>query len=176
MPQKLKLVMVGNGMAGVRTLEELIKLTPDLYDITVFGVPLARLCNENFDGVRNRILMKNICYAGVLAALLDVELEVIRTLVTEQYASKPKLVDANMKAIDLGYRYAKEQLPCPLHAMPVAASARHDCTAMGQSARQHAASWTTVTAVPTTAVAVAAAGHASPSSQRWLPHTANMAR
>jgi nitrite reductase (NADH) large subunit len=34
---KLKLVMVGNGMAGVRTLEELIKLTPDLYDITVFG-------------------------------------------------------------------------------------------------------------------------------------------
>ncbi|PKM04775.1 MAG: nitrite reductase large subunit [Gammaproteobacteria bacterium HGW-Gammaproteobacteria-6] len=35
--QKLKLVMVGNGMAGVRTLEELLKLTPDLYDITVFG-------------------------------------------------------------------------------------------------------------------------------------------
>ena len=35
--QKLKLVMVGNGMAGVRTLEELIKLAPDLYDITVFG-------------------------------------------------------------------------------------------------------------------------------------------
>jgi nitrite reductase (NADH) large subunit len=35
--EKLKLVMVGNGMAGVRTLEELIKLDPDLYDITVFG-------------------------------------------------------------------------------------------------------------------------------------------
>ena len=35
--KKMKLVMVGNGMAGVRTLEELIKLSPDLYDITVFG-------------------------------------------------------------------------------------------------------------------------------------------
>ena len=34
---KLKLVMVGNGMAGVRTIEELLKLAPDLYDITVFG-------------------------------------------------------------------------------------------------------------------------------------------
>ncbi len=32
-----KLVMVGNGMAGVRTLEELLKIAPDLYDITVFG-------------------------------------------------------------------------------------------------------------------------------------------
>lgn len=34
---RLKLVMVGNGMAGVRTLEELLRLAPDLYDITVFG-------------------------------------------------------------------------------------------------------------------------------------------
>lgn len=32
-----RLVMVGNGMAGVRALEELLKLAPDLYDITVFG-------------------------------------------------------------------------------------------------------------------------------------------
>ena len=34
---KMKLVLVGNGMAGVRTLEELLKIAPDLYDITVFG-------------------------------------------------------------------------------------------------------------------------------------------
>jgi len=32
-----KLVMVGNGMAGVRTIEELLKIAPDLYEITVFG-------------------------------------------------------------------------------------------------------------------------------------------
>ncbi len=35
--ERLKLVMIGNGMAGVRTLEELLKLAPDLYDISVFG-------------------------------------------------------------------------------------------------------------------------------------------
>ncbi|MBS0447084.1 MAG: NAD(P)/FAD-dependent oxidoreductase [Proteobacteria bacterium] len=35
--KKMKLVMVGNGMAGVRTLEELLKIAPDFYDITVFG-------------------------------------------------------------------------------------------------------------------------------------------
>jgi uncharacterized NAD(P)/FAD-binding protein YdhS len=34
---KERLVLVGNGMAGVRTLEELLKIAPDLYDITVFG-------------------------------------------------------------------------------------------------------------------------------------------
>ncbi|WP_059411504.1 NAD(P)/FAD-dependent oxidoreductase [Cupriavidus basilensis] len=34
---KPRLVVVGNGMAGMRTVEELLKLAPDLYDITVFG-------------------------------------------------------------------------------------------------------------------------------------------
>jgi nitrite reductase (NADH) large subunit len=35
--KKMNLVLVGNGMAGVRAVEELIKLAPELYDITVFG-------------------------------------------------------------------------------------------------------------------------------------------
>src|SRR6218665_2421229 len=35
--KKPQLVLVGNGMAGVRTLEELLRIAPDRYDITVFG-------------------------------------------------------------------------------------------------------------------------------------------
>ena len=63
----------------------------------------ARLCNENFTGVRTRILMKNICYAGALAALHGIDLDIIRQLLAETYAKKPQLVDSNMKAIQLGY-------------------------------------------------------------------------
>lgn len=83
-------------------------------DITVLGVPLARLCNEHFKGVRTRILMKNICYAGVLAALLDLDVERIRELLAETYAKKPALVDSNMQAIQLGYDYARQHFQCPL--------------------------------------------------------------
>jgi 2-oxoglutarate/2-oxoacid ferredoxin oxidoreductase subunit alpha len=83
-------------------------------DITILGVPLARICNENFVGVRNRILMKNIMYAGVLAALLEIDLDVFRQLLTESFGKKQALVDANMKAVQLGYDHAREHLPCPL--------------------------------------------------------------
>jgi 2-oxoglutarate ferredoxin oxidoreductase subunit alpha len=83
-------------------------------DITAIGVPLAKLCNENFNGVRTRILMKNICYAGVLAALLDLNLEHVRQLLAETYAKKPQLVASNMKAIELGYECAKASVSCPL--------------------------------------------------------------
>jgi len=34
---KQKLIVVGNGMAGMRTVEELLDLAPDMYDITVIG-------------------------------------------------------------------------------------------------------------------------------------------
>ncbi len=37
MQDKPRLILVGNGMAGVKTLEELLQHAPDLYDITVFG-------------------------------------------------------------------------------------------------------------------------------------------
>src|ERR1700689_1674368 len=83
-------------------------------DITVIPVPLAKLVNENFDGVRNRILLKNIAYAGVLAALLDVDLEVISGLLSESYGKKPKLLDSNTKALRLGYDYVKKELTSPL--------------------------------------------------------------
>ncbi|MHB1143165.1 MAG: nitrite reductase large subunit NirB [Sulfuricaulis sp.] len=50
--EKEKLVLVGNGMAGMRTLEELLKTAPDMYDITVFG-------SEPY-GNYNRILLSPV--------------------------------------------------------------------------------------------------------------------
>src|SRR6202167_2992910 len=83
-------------------------------DITVIGVPLAQMVNENFEGVRNRILLKNIAYAGVIAALIDVDLGIIDEMMKESYGKKPKLLDSNTKALRLGYNYAKTHLECPL--------------------------------------------------------------
>ncbi|MEL7310820.1 MAG: 2-oxoacid:acceptor oxidoreductase subunit alpha [Pseudomonadota bacterium] len=83
-------------------------------DVTVLGVPLSQMCNEAFDGARARVLMKNIAYVGVLAALLDIEVEVIANLLTETYGSKPALAEANQKAIMLGHDYAVAHFNCPM--------------------------------------------------------------
>ncbi len=88
----------------------------DREDINIIGIPLARMCNERFNGVRARILMKNIAYVGALAALLDLDLEVIKGLLEETFAAKKHLVASNLEAIHLGYDYAKENFKCPLPA------------------------------------------------------------
>jgi 2-oxoglutarate ferredoxin oxidoreductase subunit alpha len=86
----------------------------DREDITVIGIPLSRMCNEHFDGVRTRILMKNIAYVGAVAALMDIDLEVIKGLLEETFATKEHLIASNMEAIHLGYDYAIENFSCPL--------------------------------------------------------------
>ncbi|MEE8345605.1 MAG: 2-oxoacid:acceptor oxidoreductase subunit alpha [Woeseiaceae bacterium] len=86
----------------------------DREDITVVGIPLSKMCNEHFDGVRARILMKNIAYVGVLAALLEIDLGIITKLIEDTFASKQHMVAANLEAIRLGYDYTKEHFSCPL--------------------------------------------------------------
>src|SRR5688572_27943128 len=83
-------------------------------DITYLGVPLAEMCNAQFKGVRERILMKNIAYAGALAALIGMDTEIVATLTKEKYAAKKALLDSNEKAIALGYDYVKAHFECPL--------------------------------------------------------------
>jgi 2-oxoglutarate ferredoxin oxidoreductase subunit alpha len=93
-------------------------------DVTYLGVPLAVMCNEAFQGVRDRILLKNIAYAGALAALLDIDTDIIRVLLKEKYGKKQALMDSNLRAVDLGYGYAKRAFDCPLpiHLKPLDAT------------------------------------------------------
>jgi len=80
-------------------------------DIHVVGVPLTQMCNEAYSDPRERQLLKNIMYAGALAALLDIDHDVIPKLLVEQYKGKDKLIKPNQDAYQKGYDYAKANLP-----------------------------------------------------------------
>jgi 2-oxoglutarate ferredoxin oxidoreductase subunit alpha len=91
-------------------------LDPRLHrdDVTFFGVPLAEMCNESFSDPRERILMKNIAYAGSMCAVLNIDMQIVDELLVEKYGKKQSLLDSNHKALRLGYDYARENFPCPL--------------------------------------------------------------
>jgi 2-oxoglutarate ferredoxin oxidoreductase subunit alpha len=83
-------------------------------DIKILGVPFGAMCVEAFEGDRARSLMRNISYAGALAALLRIDMDVITTMLTEKFSKKKALLDSNFKAIKLGYDYAMAHFKCPL--------------------------------------------------------------
>ncbi len=91
-------------------------MDPDLVreDITILEVPFGQMCVETFDGDRDRTLMRNIVYAGTLAALLGFDMDVVAGMLDEKFSRKKRLLDANQTAIQLGYDYAQRHFSCPL--------------------------------------------------------------
>jgi 2-oxoglutarate ferredoxin oxidoreductase subunit alpha len=83
-------------------------------DITVIGVPLTEICNQEYRDPRQRQLFKNIIYVGALAALLDLEVAVIEQLIGEQYKGKEKLLQPNIHALHLGLDWTLKNVKCPL--------------------------------------------------------------
>ncbi|HEX4682490.1 MAG TPA: 2-oxoacid:acceptor oxidoreductase subunit alpha [Gemmatimonadaceae bacterium] len=83
-------------------------------DITILGIPFGRLCVEAFEGDRERTLLRNIVYVGSLVALLSIDMEIVEGMLREKFAKKAKLLDANFRAIKLGYDYATSHFDCPL--------------------------------------------------------------
>jgi 2-oxoglutarate ferredoxin oxidoreductase subunit alpha len=83
-------------------------------DVTVIGVPLTEMCNREYSDPRQRQLFKNIIYVGALSALLDIEIEVLETLIGEQFRGKDKLIQPNIHALHMGRDYALQNLTCPI--------------------------------------------------------------
>jgi 2-oxoglutarate ferredoxin oxidoreductase subunit alpha len=78
-------------------------------DIEIVGLPLTEICNAAYTDPRQRQLFKNIIYLGALAHLIGIEQQVLETLVHEEFGSKANLIDANIRALEMGRAAAAER-------------------------------------------------------------------
>ncbi len=83
-------------------------------DIHYLGVPMMKMCMEKFADPRKRQLLKNIVYVGALAALLDIEVEVLHKIISDQFKGKTELIEPNFLALQMGMDFARENFQCPL--------------------------------------------------------------
>lgn len=83
-------------------------------DVNYIGVPLTEMTNSEYKEPRLRQLFKNVIYVGALAALIDMDFEVLTKLVGDQFKAKEKLIQPNIHALEMGYRYAKKHFDCPI--------------------------------------------------------------
>ncbi len=83
-------------------------------DIQYIGVPLTDITIREYADPRQRLLFKNIIYIGALAALIDIEMEVLKRIITDQFRGKEKLIAPNHKALELGAAYIRDHCDYPL--------------------------------------------------------------
>lgn len=91
-------------------------LAPEFHreDIRFMGIPMIRMAMELFPEPRTQLLMKNVIYVGALSALLDIDPEVLRALIRDQFGEKEKLIAMNDRALDMGRQYARDHFETPL--------------------------------------------------------------
>ncbi|MCW8883914.1 MAG: 2-oxoacid:acceptor oxidoreductase subunit alpha [Motiliproteus sp.] len=92
------------------------RLDPNLVrkDINIIGIPISEICLREYEDPRQRQLFKNVIYVGALAALLDIEFEVLKDMVKDQFKGKEKLIIPNIYALELGHKAASSMFECPL--------------------------------------------------------------
>jgi 2-oxoglutarate ferredoxin oxidoreductase subunit alpha len=83
-------------------------------DVQFLPVPLAQMCNEHFKDPRERVLMKNIAYAGCLVAMLNIDMSIVENLLSEKFVGKKKLKESNHVALNIGFEYSRNHFECPL--------------------------------------------------------------
>ncbi len=83
-------------------------------DITYIGIPMTELCNNAFTDARQRQLFKNIVYVGALSAFFDIEFNVLEELLGEQFKGKERLIEPNIKSLQMGIDYVREHFEFPL--------------------------------------------------------------
>lgn len=77
-------------------------------DIHYIGVPMMDLSVRNFKDARQRQLFKNVIYVGALAELLGIEFQALTEVLNSQFKGKEKLIEPNIKALQLGIDFIKE--------------------------------------------------------------------
>ena len=77
-------------------------------DINVIELPITSLCIAEFTNPKQRQLFKNLVYVGALAFMLDIPKSIYVKLIKEQFKGKEKLIDPNVKALNIGFNYARK--------------------------------------------------------------------
>lgn len=83
-------------------------------DVHYLGIPMTEICAQNYSDPRQRQLFKNMVYVGALSALLNMDFEVLKGIVADEFKSKEKLIAPNVQALELGRNYACAHFECPL--------------------------------------------------------------
>jgi len=83
-------------------------------DISEIGMPISTMLLPEYTDPKQRSLFKNITYLGALAGLLNIEFDVITGMVSTQYKGKDALIEPNIRALEIGRKYAQEYLQAPL--------------------------------------------------------------
>jgi 2-oxoglutarate ferredoxin oxidoreductase subunit alpha len=106
-PETAKDDMMSVQAGGAAIYEESLNLKQYRSDVVSYPVPFDKITLAICPEAKLRKLVKNMVYVGVVAQLLNFDLDVVEKSVQRQFAKKQKVFDLNFNAVKAGWDYAK---------------------------------------------------------------------
>ena len=95
---------------GAAICEETLNLSQYRQDVVFYPVPFDKITVAICAEPKLRKLVKNMIYVGVVAQLLQMDLDVVENCLRKQFAKKPKVFELNFGAVKAGFDYAAQNL------------------------------------------------------------------
>lgn len=97
---------------GVLIYSADLKVNPSMLrdDIQTVAIPFKAITKEVTDSVKLKKLLVNMAYVGVLAELIQLDKQILRSVIDDFFKDKPSVIDINIKAIEAGISYAQKEL------------------------------------------------------------------
>lgn len=83
-------------------------------DVQNYGIPFKKLVDSVTDAIKLKKLLINMIYVGVVAELLEIDPDVLKGVITDNFGvKKTSVIEINLKAIEAGRGYARENIKDP---------------------------------------------------------------
>lgn len=79
-------------------------------DVTNFSIPFRELAQQASASIKMRKFLTNMIYVGALAELLKLNLKILNEVVRDHFQHAGNIIDANIKAIEIGRKFASENI------------------------------------------------------------------
>lgn len=79
-------------------------------DLNKLPIPFKHLVDQATDSIKLKKLLVNMIYVGILGELLQISSEVLEKTVSDQFDGKVTAIASNIKTLNIGRTYAKENL------------------------------------------------------------------
>jgi 2-oxoglutarate ferredoxin oxidoreductase subunit alpha len=109
-PETAKDDMLALPAGAAAIYEENFNLKQYRDDVVCYPVPFDKITAAVCPEAKLRKLVKNMVFVGVVANLLHIDLDIIKTSVRKQFSKKQKVFDLNFGAVKAGWDFVQEKL------------------------------------------------------------------
>ena len=97
---------------GILLVDSAITMPKNSNECCVFRMPIDQILDDCKVPAHLRIYLANMVYVGIMAELIDIEIDMIELVLNQHFKNRKSSVDPNMQVVLHSYEWSKSNISC----------------------------------------------------------------